>query len=90
MSIKWGVLVIIAFAIFVVGATLTACSPVTTTERPPKEEIQSGISVRIGVGNGLRRVYDEEAGVYCWTYKMGYAGGVDCLPCQDTILGCGE
>ena len=49
----------------------------------PKPELQ-----RVRVGYGVHRTYDEEASVYCWTYKDGFGADVDCLPCKDTTLGC--
>jgi hypothetical protein len=33
------------------------------------------------------RIIDEEAGVICWVYKAGYAGGISCLPLEQTRLG---
>lgn len=34
----------------------------------------------------VRRYVDVEAGVVCWTYKSGYAGGISCLPLSQTRL----
>ncbi len=33
------------------------------------------------------RFIDEEAGVVCWVYKAGYAGGISCLSIEQTRLG---
>jgi ABC-type Fe3+-hydroxamate transport system substrate-binding protein len=35
------------------------------------------------------QIKDEEAGVVCWVYKEGSAGGISCLPLKDTKLDTG-
>jgi len=58
---------------------LTACAPV---DRPAETEDTISQEYTYGV----TRVVDEEAGVVCWTFKSGYAGGISCLPINQTLL----
>jgi hypothetical protein len=39
------------------------------------------------VGDRITRWTDEEAGVVCWIYNAGYAGGISCLPISETLIG---
>ena len=82
MSIKLGILIVIIFAVFLVGAAaLTACQSIST-------EAQR-VRLHGGDGTELYRIYDREAGVVCWTYRAGWGSGeIKCLPCKDTTLGC--
>jgi hypothetical protein len=41
---------------------------------------KEGVPVREDLGVGIYRYHDDYAGVTCWTYKSGYAGGISCLP----------
>ena len=34
----------------------------------------------------VERFVDVEAGVVCWLYRGGYAGGLSCLPLSETTL----
>lgn len=34
----------------------------------------------------IGRYEDKEAGVVCWAFKTGYAGGISCLPINQTKL----
>jgi len=38
------------------------------------------------LGFGVTRIIDEEAGVVCYIYARGYAGGISCLPLSETGL----
>lgn len=41
-----------------------------------------------GEAYGVTRFVDKEAGVVCWKYYLGGAGGgISCLPLKDTKLG---
>ena len=77
MKTEWYVILFLAAALVIIAIGIT----LTQTEETHHTCLH-------GVGQGewsACRIFDEEAGVYCW-YKID--SGVDCLPCQDTRSGC--
>jgi hypothetical protein len=42
--------------------------------------------VTTGGMSTVSRYVDTEAGVVCWLLKTGYAGGISCLPIDETRL----
>jgi hypothetical protein len=42
--------------------------------------------VNTGGLSTVSRYVDAEAGVVCWLLKTGYAGGISCLPIDETRL----
>ena len=82
MNSNWGiVIVIVAFLLFVFGIIALA------NPQPPAIASQYQEVNTQELGNMVRRIFDEEAGVYCW---LLYDMSISCLPCQDTALGCQE
>lgn len=40
----------------------------------------------VNSGHNISRYVDAEAGVVCWVYNPGQAGGISCLPIAETRL----
>ena len=55
---------------------VTGCQPKVIESRSPS----------VNLGYGISRYQDAEAGVICWVYAAGHAGGISCLPIADTRL----
>ena len=56
---------------------LVGCAP---AEKPMEGTIRTNGSF------GVSRYFDKEAGVVCWIYYDYKAGGISCLPIEDTLL----
>ena len=55
---------------------VTGCQPKVIESRSPS----------MNPGYGISRYVDQEAGVVCWVWAGGHAGGLSCLPIADTRL----
>lgn len=67
-------------------ALLVGCAPMI---EPASEDINAGW-VQLGGSNSVRRYIDREAGVVCYIADGFESIGIDCLPCSQTNLDCGE
>lgn len=60
---------------------LAGCAPAAPTSDMPSNLTQ------LPNARGMYRYHDDEPGVVCWMFKIGYVGGIDCLPISETKLG---
>ena len=73
---------LIVVAIVCVGVAVVAVA-IMGQRAKGKAEVASGAGYPYP---HVRRFIDHDAGAVCWVYKGGFAGGIHCLPLEQTRL----
>jgi hypothetical protein len=79
------VLMMVAFVVIVLGGFFLFAGVALTLADGEGDSSTRDIE-RVDSATFIETYYDEEREVVCYTYDNGYAGGLSCLPINETSL----